>query len=356
MQAKYTLLTTSIKQRFDSLGVTYNGTPQTGGLVSGAPSTTATGYFYHSDHLGSSSLITDGSGNLMQHLEYVPFGEVFIDERNGSWSTPYKFNAKEQDEETGLYYYGARYYDSKSSVWLSVDPLAEKYPNVSSYVYCDDNPVKYIDPDGRQRMIAPPLGIIQYLSIAKTLEHTQGNQNARQIGYAMQHPFIANHVKNDLGVVAGNFQLNIGKAIGAPKNEEGTPQNAIRHTLWQALSARDLGSKNAERAANSHETTTNVDLRKRNFTGQNASDNADRTIDLLNNIIGRKIGEDNKDADNKTMAIRVIEEYHNNGLWTMSGNDKTGYTIQKTKLTDAQYKAAIQEINKKGNDGLNKKK
>ena len=106
-------------------------------------------YFYHPDHLGSSSLITDGTGALTQHIQYVPFGEVFVEERTNSRSTPYKFNGKELDEETGLYYYHARYYDPRLSVWLSVDPLAEKYPNVGSYVYCMSNPVIYIDPDGR---------------------------------------------------------------------------------------------------------------------------------------------------------------------------------------------------------------
>jgi RHS repeat-associated protein len=78
----------------------------------------------------------------------VPFGEVFIDERNGNWSTPYKFNGKEQDEETGLYYYGARYYDSRTSVWLSVDPLAEKFADGSSYEFCLSNPMKFIDFNG----------------------------------------------------------------------------------------------------------------------------------------------------------------------------------------------------------------
>ena len=86
----------------------------------------------------------------MQHIQYVPFGEIFIEQRNASWSTPYKFNGKELDEETGLAYYHARYYDPRTSVWLSVDPLAEKYPNIGSYVYCANNPVKYVDPDGRK--------------------------------------------------------------------------------------------------------------------------------------------------------------------------------------------------------------
>jgi len=79
-------------------------------------------------------------------------------------STPYKFNGKELDEETGLYYYGARYYDPRTSVWISADPLAEKYPNVGSYVYCHNNPVKYTDPDGRNPALALAAGgaILEY--------------------------------------------------------------------------------------------------------------------------------------------------------------------------------------------------
>jgi len=116
-------------------------------LVSSSPATTADSYFYHSDHLGSSSLITNKDGYLVQNIQYVPFGEVFVEERNASWSTPFKFNGKEQDEETGLCYYGARYYDPRTSVWISADPLAERFPNTSSYLYCFANPVKFIDPN-----------------------------------------------------------------------------------------------------------------------------------------------------------------------------------------------------------------
>jgi RHS repeat-associated protein len=151
--AKYALQTASIKTRYDSLGVTYRGKDNAGvGFYTAANSAAKENlqYFYHSDHLGSSSLITDIDGNVAQHIEYIPFGEVFVEERNNSWKTPYKFNGKELDEETGLYYYGARYMDPRTSVWLSVDPLAEKYPTVSSYVYCVDNPIKFIDPDGKE--------------------------------------------------------------------------------------------------------------------------------------------------------------------------------------------------------------
>jgi RHS repeat-associated protein len=108
-------------------------------------------------------------GEIVQHIEYVPFGEVFIEERNNTWNTPYLFNAKELDEETGLYYYGARYYDPRVSLWLSADALATYDPfeqenfidgqhnggvynsfNHGVYTYCNQNPVRLIDPNGKQ--------------------------------------------------------------------------------------------------------------------------------------------------------------------------------------------------------------
>ena len=64
------------------------------------------------------------------------------------YQSPYKFNGKELDQETGLYYYGARYYDPRASIWLSVDPLAEMQLNKTPYHYCSNNPVKRIDPIG----------------------------------------------------------------------------------------------------------------------------------------------------------------------------------------------------------------
>lgn len=107
-------------------------------------------YFYHPDHLGSTNYITDVGGAVRQFAEYIPFGETFVDGHTNSDTQPYLFNAKELDAETGLYYYGARYYDPVASIWVSVDPLAEKYAGWSPYNYTLQNPVKLVDPDGRE--------------------------------------------------------------------------------------------------------------------------------------------------------------------------------------------------------------
>ena len=105
-------------------------------------------FFYHSDHLGSTSYITDDKANITQYDSYLPYGELLVDEHSSSEDLPYKFNGKEMDEETGLYYYGARYMNPVTSLWYGVDPLTERYANNSSYTYCLDNPIRWIDRKG----------------------------------------------------------------------------------------------------------------------------------------------------------------------------------------------------------------
>ena len=107
-------------------------------------------FFYHSDHLGSTSYITDDHANITQYDAYLPYGELLVDEHSSSEELPYKFNGKQFDDETGLYYYGARYMNPVTSLWYGVDPLAEKYVTTSGFVYTLNNPVKFIDVDGRE--------------------------------------------------------------------------------------------------------------------------------------------------------------------------------------------------------------
>ena len=111
-------------------------------------------FFYHSDHLGSTSYITDDHANITQYDAYLPYGELLVDEHSSSEDMPYKFNGKQFDEETGLYYYGARYLNPMASIWYGVDPLAEKYIDVFAYLYCYGNPIKMIDSNGKETHVA----------------------------------------------------------------------------------------------------------------------------------------------------------------------------------------------------------
>ncbi len=104
---------------------------------------------YHSDHLGSASFVTNAEGGVMQHLQYLPYGELFVSQRNSDeFDTRYKFTAKELDNETSYTYFGARYYDSELSGWLSVDPMSDERRWVSPYAYCQWNPLILVDPSG----------------------------------------------------------------------------------------------------------------------------------------------------------------------------------------------------------------
>ena len=84
----------------------------------------------------------------------MPYGELLVYQTLTDYNERFKFTGKERDEETGYDYFGARNYTSAASIWLSVDPLADKYPGISPYAYCNWNPVKYIDPDGRDIILA----------------------------------------------------------------------------------------------------------------------------------------------------------------------------------------------------------
>ena len=141
-------------------------------------------YYYHSDHLGSAQFVTDWKGRQYEHIEYTPYGELWIEEvAAGLDKLPFRFTGKEMDEETGLYYYGARYLDPKYSRWLSGDPALSDYipkapiddeakkhnenlpgmggvyntVNMHLYHYAGNNPVKYTDPDGRASILQRPI-------------------------------------------------------------------------------------------------------------------------------------------------------------------------------------------------------
>ena len=86
------------------------------------------------------------------HPTYRPQNQL-LPQGNLSATVPYTFSAKEKDSETLLSYFGTRYYSSDLSIWLSVDPMSAKYPSLSPYVYCANNPIKLVDPNGEKPKI-----------------------------------------------------------------------------------------------------------------------------------------------------------------------------------------------------------
>jgi RHS repeat-associated protein len=149
-----------------------------GGAGSGASTTNSariTGmYFYHPDHLGSITMITDGRGNVLaggerggkSHITYKPYGEILRTDSYGPDISKFKYTGQEEDRESGLMYYKARYYDAKIGRFLQQDSMA--FPNqvngMNRMMYVDGNPVGYRDPSGN----SPDLSLITSIAAQLT--------------------------------------------------------------------------------------------------------------------------------------------------------------------------------------------
>src|SRR5262249_30074286 len=117
------------------------------------------------DYLGSAQFVTDEQGYPHEHLEYFPFGEIWVDEHSDTLNTPFLFSGKEIDDETGLSYFGFRYYDARQGQWISADPILDEmldatrltrsnpsdqpfYLQGHVYGYVSNNPENLVDANG----------------------------------------------------------------------------------------------------------------------------------------------------------------------------------------------------------------
>ena len=105
-------------------------------------------FYYHPDHLGSTTWITSDRGQVVQYLHYMPFGELWESQQVSEYDERFKFTGKERDSETGYDYFGARYYLSLLGIWMSPDPFIDKNVGISSYAFCSWNPINRLDPNG----------------------------------------------------------------------------------------------------------------------------------------------------------------------------------------------------------------
>ena len=119
-------------------------------------------YYFLKDHLGDIKIVLNSSGGVDSYNDYYPYGKQMPGRnQTGSADGRYKYTTKERDVETGLDYFGARYYDQRFAVanswrgqWLSVDPMADLHGDYSPYAYVLNNPISIIDPFGLDSMLA----------------------------------------------------------------------------------------------------------------------------------------------------------------------------------------------------------
>jgi RHS repeat-associated protein len=332
-----------------SLAVSYILTPN--GQLTRNPSTGAyTSQYNITDHLGNVRSVVSSSGTVLQSTDYYPFGLAFSDSYIAS--NRYLYNGKELEDYTlgttylGTLDYGARHYDPRIARWTVPDPMAEKYYGVNAYGYCKNAPNDYIDPNG-QNLIG---WLLAYKAIAAGMEHFGRTSKVKTAGFIMQRPISAvliglpNDEKNNISSVASHYSINITKHAEMKEDLDiGSPANAMRHTIWQAIITRDLGENVAVRVGNAHEGIVNrSDLI------------ADTDVDQKNNIIGRTIGLSSKKSSNTEIVRKVIEYYKEYGLWVFSLQSDGTYKQEQIKMTEDQYKLAIDELQKLNGYGKRK--
>src|SRR5690554_5031335 len=254
-------------------------------------------YWYHPDHLGSSSYITNLDGEINQHLEYLPFGELLVEEHLNSHNSPFKFNAKELDAETGNYYYGARYYDPKWSIWLSVDAEFAKFPSWSPYNYTLNNPINFIDPDGRVA-----------INVNGDPPYKKWNKlNRQEKNIILWHPqfYKAKTIEKNAG---GAFEMT--KTTFGHQGK-GDKSDAFRHAYWMALNTQEAGEEFSQKWGDAHEYSTPVN-----------EVSTDLYMDIHNNDVGIEIGKNNPDASPEEIRNIILDRIDNGDLLIINENNK----------------------------------
>jgi len=253
-----------------------------------------------------------------------------------------QFTQKERDSETGLDYFGARYYASMQGRFTSVDPLASsaKLTNPQTwnrYAYVLNNPLRLIDPTG----MAP-----QDPSRPSTKKEAQ---------FFLKHPIIATEIGSvepggtNISTIAARFSESLGLDN---TRGEGSEVNAFRHVLWQAMIASRFGPEIATDVGNAHEDEVPQQVELATFIGQGNVERADTAADLMNNETGRAVAAANPNASNAALAGQVLERFHTTGLVTTQVEANGWVRTVVTRITDQQYQNAQRLLAPLNNNGF----
>ncbi len=303
--------------------------------------------YFHTDHLGSSGYVTDTNGALAEHFEYFAFGETWVEESAGSADgVPYKFTGKEQDEETGLYYHGARYYNPRTQLWTGADPALPDYydsdlaggihnpANLATYTYTYNNPLKYTDPDGRSPDKTADFEEMarRYPDVAQGFAYIKPDSRISYYNVDMtQHegdmlgdlyPWKAYDV-----LAAGASAKALNKAIyGGDGYKDGEPGNAYQHMYWSAKLTQLMGADWAKEYTEGHEGDPGP---------TNDGNGAEfQLMDQYNNRRGRELGNEYKGKSDRELSDAVERAVANGEGVILTQNKMPGshmYGIERSK-------------------------
>jgi RHS repeat-associated protein len=220
-------------------------------------------HYYLQDHQGNNRVVVSEAGATEEINHYYAFGGLF---GNSNSVQPFKYNGKELDAQKGLnwYDYGARQYDAALGRWFAVDPLAEKYFNLSPYTYCNNLPIRYIDPTGEDWKDAWP-----YLKNSINVNVSIGLKGGLE---AKIPPFKVGAEINAGSIEAGNEGLKFTQGIGANFGFIGASiQEAVYNTDKYLVAKDHNTSVDIAGFSFGHETTTTYDSTGKYFKEVNTN-------------------------------------------------------------------------------------
>jgi RHS repeat-associated protein len=261
------------------------------------------------------------------------------------------FNGQEKLNEAygegNAYSFEYRISDPRIGRFLSIDPLFKKYPFYTPYQFA-----------GNSSIMAKELEGLEGDKNENKTEHGVSGYNAsagpKMVGFSIRHPIAASAIglpssgSHNISTNSVRFSTRIGLEENTAK--EGSEVNAFRHVLWQSTITLKFGNNIAHDIGNAHEDNPYAGDDFVSGTVFPTLAKADETIDLLNNKIGRAIGNGNPNADMQYLSLLTLEYFKVYGLWTATSivNKKgeiTGYQVTQTKISLSTYNNAKQVLN-----------
>ena len=153
--------------------------------------------YYLTDHLGSTRSLLDEEGTVTAAYDYWPYGKVLA--TTGAESTHFRFTGHERDSESGLDYMLERSYANDIGRFLRPDPMQGEYPGISPYAYANNNPLKYVDPDGNKLRFAPGTSSEFRRHFASAVQYLNQHKRSARLARLERHEsivYIAETPKN----------------------------------------------------------------------------------------------------------------------------------------------------------------
>ena len=230
---------------------------------------------YVKDYLGNTriALTSADPANPVENVyDYLPYGDILKTHQTGQTNEKYLSTEHERDPSTGLDYRLARYSDPIVGRFLSVDPLAHKFPHMSPYAAFNNNPIFFTDPTGMAP--EPPEWWTNGVAKWNRLNNAEKNIIRWDVRF-----YKANDIEKNADAASAMTEATFGK------QGKGDESDAFRHAFWQATNTQDVGESFTRKWSDAHEYGTPTNEVK-----------TDLYMDIHNNDVGIEIGKANPKA------------------------------------------------------------